>query len=311
MTTEAKKEIVKVANNDVSLPPVMEVTERIDTMLANRSHIIAQIKPILIEQVDVYTLPGMTKPSLGKPGAEKLAAVFGLRASFKVDEETKTMLGDVGRPFVGYVCTLTHNGEFAGEGRGAAFVEMERTQYKNMNAREFEIIKLTLNPSEYKTAQGQYGVYYRVKDGTVFDPLALNKSIKMAQKSAFVDAVIRTTGMSDLFTQDIEDVPAEAPINEGVPVTTPPVIPTPSVSNYQVNPPVNPPTDSVPLYAPVIQPVAPRGFSGFTGHATMKECPFCKKWHDGMYPKCYTCYRSGAVAPPPTKTIINPNVAPF
>ena len=29
---------------------------------------------------------------------------------------------------------------------------------------------------------------------------------KMSQKSAFVDAVIRTTGMSDLFTQDVEDM---------------------------------------------------------------------------------------------------------
>jgi hypothetical protein len=32
-----------------------------------------------------------------------------------------------------------------------------------------------------------------------------NKTIKMAQKRAFVDAVIRTTGLSDIFTQDLED----------------------------------------------------------------------------------------------------------
>lgn len=34
-----------------------------------------------------------------------------------------------------------------------------------------------------------------------------NKTIKMAQKSAFIDSVIRSTGLSDLFTQDIEDMP--------------------------------------------------------------------------------------------------------
>lgn len=33
-----------------------------------------------------------------------------------------------------------------------------------------------------------------------------NKTIKMAQKRAYVDAVIRTTGLSDIFTQDLEDV---------------------------------------------------------------------------------------------------------
>ena len=35
----------------------------------------------------------------------------------------------------------------------------------------------------------------------------VNKSIKMAQKSAYVDAVLRASGLSDLFTQDIEDMP--------------------------------------------------------------------------------------------------------
>lgn len=33
-----------------------------------------------------------------------------------------------------------------------------------------------------------------------------NKTVKMAQKSAFVDGTIRSTGLSNLFTQDIEDM---------------------------------------------------------------------------------------------------------
>lgn len=33
-----------------------------------------------------------------------------------------------------------------------------------------------------------------------------NKTIKMAQKSAFIDAVLRTSGLSDFFTQDLEDM---------------------------------------------------------------------------------------------------------
>lgn len=35
-----------------------------------------------------------------------------------------------------------------------------------------------------------------------------NKTIKMAQKSAFIDAVLRASGLSDFFTQDLEDMPA-------------------------------------------------------------------------------------------------------
>lgn len=46
-----------------------------------------------------------------------------------------------------------------------------------------------------------------------------NKTIKMAQKSAFVDAVIRTSGLSDFYTQDLEDMP-EA-MKQAAPVKTP------------------------------------------------------------------------------------------
>lgn len=35
-----------------------------------------------------------------------------------------------------------------------------------------------------------------------------NKTVKMAQKAAYVDAVIRASGLSDFYTQDLEDMPA-------------------------------------------------------------------------------------------------------
>ncbi len=41
-----------------------------------------------------------------------------------------------------------------------------------------------------------------------------NKTIKMSQKSAYIDAVIRTTGLSDIFTQDIEAVNPIASANQ-------------------------------------------------------------------------------------------------
>ena len=37
-----------------------------------------------------------------------------------------------------------------------------------------------------------------------------NKTIKMSQKSAYIDAVIRTSGLSDIFTQDLETMPLSA-----------------------------------------------------------------------------------------------------
>lgn len=37
-----------------------------------------------------------------------------------------------------------------------------------------------------------------------------NKTIKMAQKSAFIDGILRASGLSDFFTQDLEDMPPQA-----------------------------------------------------------------------------------------------------
>lgn len=190
---------------------LVQIQERIDTMLAGRSYIVEKIKPILIPEVDIYTLPGMKKPSLGKPGSEKLAKIFGLSSKFSIDKETMEAIGELpaGKRFVAFVCDLfDKSGAHMGQGRGATFVEFYRTNYRSAKKGEYEEASKQpgFNPSDWKQARGNYGPYWRVKDGEVFDELALNKAIKMAQKSAYVDAVIRATGMSDLFTQDLEDM---------------------------------------------------------------------------------------------------------
>ena len=199
---------IQTVHNELSMT---DVQTRIDDMITNRAHMIAKVRPLLIEGTDFYRLPGMKKDSLGKPGAEKLASFYALRASFKIDNETMDALGDMGdKKFVAYVCTLTYNGIFAGEGRGAAFVELMRNSYRRI----FNSDKASLTAEETAALKGPFKgtsktgstyEYWKLQEEPVFDPLALNKTIKMAQKSAFVDAVIRATGMSDLFTQDVED----------------------------------------------------------------------------------------------------------
>lgn len=60
--------------------------------------------------------------------------------------------------------------------------------------------KCTLNNKGKFVGEGR-GAASLDKNGK--DP---NKTIKMAQKSAYIDAVIRASGMSDFFTQDLEDM---------------------------------------------------------------------------------------------------------
>jgi hypothetical protein len=104
-----------------------------------------------------------SKPSLFKPGAEKICLLFQLRPRFVGDRATLAMAG--GRPGVfAYICRLIDpTGRVVGEGRGAA----ELTE----------------------------------RDGWT-----VNNAIKIAEKRAQVDAVLRVAGLSEIFTQDLEDM---------------------------------------------------------------------------------------------------------
>lgn len=128
----------------------------VDNLLAKRSYFISQVLPRLQEGQDYYIIKG--KKSLAKGGAEKLAGIYNLVATFQKDNESLEMLGNT-KGLVAFVCNLSRYGVIVGQGRGAYVV-----------------------------------------DG---DP---NKAIKMAQKRSFTDSIIRATGISDLFHQDLEDM---------------------------------------------------------------------------------------------------------
>lgn len=134
----------------------------IDAFLEKRTEFIKKVNAIMQEKQDFHIIQG--KKSLGKGGAEKIASIFGWQAEFIADQDTLKMFGNV-TGLVAYICNLTKNKEFVGQGRGTASIG------KNQN-----------------------------------DP---NKTVKMSQKSAFVDAVLRSSGLSDFFTQDIEDMDLE------------------------------------------------------------------------------------------------------
>ncbi|OQA36520.1 MAG: hypothetical protein BWY53_00512 [Parcubacteria group bacterium ADurb.Bin326] len=131
----------------------------VDNLLAKRSYFISQVLPKLQENQDYYEIKG--RKSLAKGGAEKLASIYNLTATFQRDDETMNSFSSV-KDMIAYVCTLYRGNQIIGQGRGAAILS------KN---------------------QGD-----------------INKTLKMAQKSAYIDAVIRSTGLSDIFTQDLETV---------------------------------------------------------------------------------------------------------
>jgi len=131
----------------------------IDAFLAKRKEFITKVNAIMVEGKDYHVIQG--KKSLAKGGAEKIASIFNWQASFGKDTEVADSFKLEG--LIAFKATLTKQGVFVGEGRGAALLS---------------------------------------KNGG--DP---NKTIKMSQKSAFIDSVLRASGLSDFFTQDLEDMP--------------------------------------------------------------------------------------------------------
>ena len=82
-------------------------------------------------------------------------------------------------------------------------------QYEKMTLEGKEIKQILLR-CEIMSASGQL-VGMGVGARTVAqDKGDLNKALKMAEKSSMIDAVLRAGGLSEIFTQDIEDTPNES-----------------------------------------------------------------------------------------------------
>lgn len=116
---------------------------------------------------DFGVIPGTPKPTLLKPGAEKLLMLLGLRSKFEIVESTR----DFDKGFFQYQvkCKLYRGDMLVTEGLGSC------------NNRERKYIKM--------------------------DPYTMDNTVlKMAKKRALVDAALLVGSLSDIFTQDLEDM---------------------------------------------------------------------------------------------------------
>lgn len=178
------------------------------------------------------TVPGCgDKPTLLKPGAEKLSLMFRLIASFDVQRED---LPGGHREYT-ITCTLrSPSGELLGQGVGSCSTMESKYRYRQAERKcpECGVVAIIKGRPEYGGGwicfgkKGGCGAKY--KDGdAVIEKQALgrvenpdiadcyNTVLKIAKKRAHVDATLTTTAASDIFTQDIEDLPPEV-INAGV-----------------------------------------------------------------------------------------------
>jgi hypothetical protein len=167
----------------------------------------------------------MAKPSLLKPGAEKIGMMFRLAPSYTGQDRPVEYPG--GHLEYRLTCTLTNirTGEVWGQGVGSCST-ME-TKYRFRNQKMDTGLPI---PEDYKANKGHYRAqgFVAAKDENdqwIWAKLErvehdnpadyYNTVLKMAKKRAQVDAVLTATAASDCFTQDLEDLDDNGLIHGG------------------------------------------------------------------------------------------------
>jgi hypothetical protein len=142
----------------------------------NRGALINWVREALVDGVDYGAIKrsngSMTKPSLRKPGAEKICGMLNVIPTFPTlkDYEQLALQGIPIDQIILRCHLVSMSGDVLADGVGARSLKQDSGD--------------------------------------------LNKALKMACKSAHIDATLRMGGLSEIFTQDIEDMPPAAVAGE-------------------------------------------------------------------------------------------------
>jgi len=150
-------------------------------------------------------IPGCgDKPTLLKPGAEKLASTFRLAINPEIEDmSTKDMIRYRIRAQISHQIS----GAFLGAGVGECSSNEEKYCWRNAVCQEeFDQTPEDRRRMKWKRSYNKTECVQQVRT----NPADLaNTILKMAKKRALVDGILTVCGASDIFTQDIEDMPEE------------------------------------------------------------------------------------------------------
>ena len=150
-------------------------------------------------------IPGAgNKPVLFKAGAEKLLFTFRLSADPEIEDLST---GDGIRYRVRCkVCDRT--GAYLGAGVGECSSDEEKYRWRAAVCKE-EYDETPEDRRRMKYAKRRDGGAYRIAQVRTTPADLANTILKMAKKRAQIDAALTVTAASDIFAQDLEDLPEE------------------------------------------------------------------------------------------------------
>ncbi|MED4351726.1 hypothetical protein P9265_05180 [Schinkia azotoformans] len=177
MKAEQRKVVhLKVKSGSTNIVPSLaisldEAKERIESLHQF-------VNDLMTEGVDYGRIEGFDKPTLLKPGAEKLCDIFGFTKRVSI---------------------------------------LNRIENWEMGLFAYEVkVTLVSKQSGLTEAEGIGTCNSKEKAFISQDPFSLvNTLLKMAKKRALVDAVLSASRASGIFTQDIEDLPKQTNFKGG------------------------------------------------------------------------------------------------
>lgn len=229
-------QIIQRQDSDLYYSPIITMEEAVSKFRTVREY----TSKILSKGID-YGQSAGGKPSLLKPGAEKVASLFGFTAHFECIDKILNFNGE-GNPdhepffYFEYRCTLTKGDQFVGECEGSCNSWEKKYRYRKAELNCPKCGKATIKRSKFGDGYYCYGkiggcgakfagndpaIVNQPKDDVKNYDTAeqVNTYQKMAQKRAFVGAVIVACNLSEYFTQDIEDI-ADFAVDDPIPDST-------------------------------------------------------------------------------------------
>ncbi len=189
---------------------------------------------LMKKDVDYGVIPGTPKPTLLKPGAEKLCTFFGLASRFQILTSIEDWMGEQhdGEPFFYYLyrCQLWRGDLLVAEGDGSCNSWEKKYRWRSADRLCPHCNKPTIikGREEYGggwlcfAKKGGCGAKFRDGDESIESQVVglvpnpdiadqVNTVQKMAQKRALVQATLLAVNASEFFTQDVEDMMVHVP----------------------------------------------------------------------------------------------------
>lgn len=209
------QEIAMVAQRETAGLVASEAHRFSVVEIRQRVNLVQEVMQNIMKRDTHYgTIPRTPKPTLYKPGAEVLCVTFRIAQEYRIED-----LSSDGHARYRVTCIGRHQttGITLGEGVGECSSGEEKYKWRGAACKA----ELDYTPENMRRKK-----FY--KNGNSVDQIRTepadlaNTILKMACKRAMIAMTLNVTAASDIFTQDIEDIPEELRTEEaGQPATDP------------------------------------------------------------------------------------------